>query len=74
MSIMINIRFCNTCEHDMLLLSKIQGWKEKGDRMFFSEILEKARESYMTPLHEMVYESLNELQISFKRVKPLPDI
>lgn len=37
--------------------------------MFFvSDIMEKAPDSYKTPLQEMVYEALKELQIPFERV------
>lgn len=37
--------------------------------MFFvSDIMEKAPDSYKSPLQKMVYESLTKLQISFKRV------
>ncbi|MBT2601106.1 prolyl-tRNA synthetase associated domain-containing protein [Oceanobacillus sp. ISL-73] len=37
--------------------------------MFFvSDIMEKAPDTYKSPLQEMVYESLTKLQISFKRV------
>lgn len=37
--------------------------------MFFvSDIMEKAPDSYKSPLQEMVYDSLTKLQISFERV------
>jgi Ala-tRNA(Pro) deacylase len=53
----------------MLLLSKIQVRKGRDKKMFFvSDIMEKAPDSYKSPLQELVYESLTKLQISFKRV------
>ncbi len=43
--------------------------KARDIKMFFvSNIMEKAPDSYKSPLQEMVYESLTKLQISFKRV------
>jgi Ala-tRNA(Pro) deacylase len=43
--------------------------KARDIKMFFvSDIMEKVPDSYKSPLHEMVYESLTKLQISFKRV------
>ncbi len=36
--------------------------------IFVSEIIKKAPDCYKSPLHEMVYEALEELQIPFERV------
>lgn len=67
---MRNIRFCNTYQYAILLPLEKQVERERYKKMFYvSDIMEKAPNSYKTPLQEMVYETLRKLDISFEHVE-----
>ena len=53
------------------MLLKIQVWNDERyiGMVFVSDIMEKAPDSYKSPLQKMVYDSLAKLQIPFERVE-----